>query len=140
MKSLSLVFLSTCVPHKFKPSKIFYDLGKVVKFHNTYNLCIAKWPSIICILPNRRYLGVVYTMGQLVVPRSCKICDWLFNFVQDHFGLHQGKNVKVTMEFEVPKRHILGPTLSTDMVQRALWWERKNRCSSIKRLRPMAKK
>jgi len=25
------------------------------------------------------------------------------NLSWDHFGLHQGKNVKMTMEFEVPK-------------------------------------
>jgi len=31
------------------------------------------------------------------------------------------KNVRVTMEFEVPKRHILRPTLSIDMVQLVLW-------------------
>ena len=39
----------------------------------------------------------------------------------------------VTMKFEVPKRHNLRPTLSTDMVQQVLWWERQKRCSSRKR-------
>ena len=40
------------------------------------------------------------------------------------------KMVKVTIEFEVPKRHILGSTLSIDMIQQVLWWERQKRCSS----------
>ena len=58
-------------------------------------------------------------MDHGVVPRPCKIRDWLLNSSWDHFGLHQGrKNVRVTMEFEVPKRHIARPTLSNDMVQR----------------------
>ena len=60
-------------------------------------------------------LGVSYNMDHEAVPRLYKICDWLLNLSQDHFGLHQGKNVRVTMKFKVPKRHILRPTLSTDM-------------------------
>ena len=41
------------------------------------------------------------------------------------------KNVRVTIEFEVPKRHILRPTtLSTNMVQQGFRWERQNMCSS----------
>jgi len=32
------------------------------------------------------------------------------------------------MEFKVPKRHILRPALSTNMVQRVLRWERQKRC------------
>jgi hypothetical protein len=37
----------------------------------------------------------------------------------DNFDLHQGKelNASVTMELEVPKRHIFMPTLSIIMVQ-----------------------
>ena len=50
------------------------------------------------------------------------------------------KNVKVAMEFKVPKRHILRPTLSTNMVQHILWWERQDRCYGRKRQGPMAKK
>ena len=42
-------------------------------------------------------------MDHEVVPRPYKICDWLLNSSRDHFGLHQGENVKVTMEFENPK-------------------------------------
>ena len=67
-------------------------------------------------------------------------CDWLFNSSPDHFGLHQGKIVKVIMEFRVPKGHIWRPTLFTDMVQRILLWERQKRCSSRKRQGPMVKK
>ena len=55
-------------------------------------------------------------MDHEVVLGPCKIRDWLLNSSHDHFGLHQGKMVRVAMEFEVPKRHILKPTLSIDMV------------------------
>ena len=65
-------------------------------------------------------------MDHEVVPRPCNICDWLLNLLWDHFGLHQGKNIRVIMEFKVPKRHILRPTLSINMVQRVLRWERQN--------------
>ena len=55
--------------------------------------------------------------------------DWITHRTsirtRDHFGLHQGKNVTVTMEFEVPKRHISRPTLSTNMVQPDLRWRGK---------------
>ena len=64
---------------------------------------------------------IVRVMDHEVVPRPCKISDWLFNSCQDHLGLHQRKDVKVTMEFEVPIRHILRPTLSTNIVQWVLW-------------------
>jgi hypothetical protein len=75
-------------------------------------------------------LGVVYTVDHEVIPRPYKICDWLLNSSKDHFGVHQGKkNLRLTMEFKVPKRHILRPTLSTYMVQRILQWERQKRCS-----------
>ena len=47
-------------------------------------------------------------MDHEVVPRPYKICDWLLNSSQDQFGLHQGKNVRVTMEFEVPKNFFEG--------------------------------
>ena len=68
-------------------------------------------------------------MDHEVLPRPCKICDWLLNLSWDYFDLHWGKLVRVTMKFEVPKRHILRPTLSTDMVQQICGGEAK-RCSS----------
>jgi hypothetical protein len=43
------------------------------------------------------------------------------------------------MEFEVPKRHNLRPTLFANMVQRVLQWERQKRCSRRKRQGPIAK-
>ena len=49
-------------------------------------------------------------MDQVVVPWCCKSVDWLLNSSLDHFGLHQGKNDRVTMEVEVPKRIILRPS------------------------------
>ena len=73
-------------------------------------------------------LGVVYTMDNEVIPRPCKICDWLLNSIHGHFGLQQGHNIRMTMEFKVPKRHILRPTLSIDIVQHVLRWERQKRC------------
>ena len=78
-------------------------------------------------------LGVVDTMDHEVVPRPCKICDWLLNSSWDHFGLHPRQNVKVTMEFNVPKSHILRPTLSTDMVQQALRWERQKENAMVEK-------
>jgi hypothetical protein len=66
-------------------------------------------------------VGVVDTMDHEVVPRPYKICDWRLNSLWGHFSLHQEKkNVKVTMKFEVPKRHILRPTLYANMVQHVL--------------------
>ena len=56
-------------------------------------------------------------MDHEVVPGSCKSIDWLLNSSQDHFGLHQEKNVRVIMEVEVPKGYILRPTSTIDMVQ-----------------------
>ena len=49
---------------------------------------------------------MVYTKDHDVIPKLCKICDRLLNSSSYHFDLHQGKNVKVNMECEVPKRHI----------------------------------
>ena len=36
-------------------------------------------------------LRAVYSMDHEVVPRPCKICDWLLNLSWDYFGLHQGQ-------------------------------------------------
>ena len=52
----------------------------------------------------------------------------------------KGKNVIVTVEFKVLKRHILRPTLSIDMIQHVLQWERQKRCFGRRRHEPMAKK
>jgi hypothetical protein len=73
-------------------------------------------------------LGVVYTMDHEAVPRPCKICDWMLNSSQGHFGLHQGENIKVIMKFVVPKRLILWPTIIANIVQRVLLWERQKYC------------
>ena len=103
-----------------------------------------KWSQVIWKKTMNSFLRVVYTMDHEVVRKPCKICDWLLNSSRDHFGLHQGRFffvVKVTMEFEVPKGHVLRVVLSTNMVQWVLLWERQKRCSSSgKRQGPMAKK
>ena len=86
------------------------------------------------------YLLVVYTVDHEVVPKLCKIYDWLSNLSWTISVCTKGKKVRATMEFEVPKRHSLRPTLSVNMVQHVLQWERQNRCSNIKKGRqgPMA--
>jgi hypothetical protein len=60
----------------------------------------------------------------------------------DHFPFTptEEKNVGVIMEFEVPKRHVIRPTLSNDMVQQILRWEGQKRCSSRKRQGSMVEK
>jgi hypothetical protein len=72
--------------------------------------------------------GAIHAMDHKVIPRPCKTCDWLLNLFQDHFGLHQGKYSKVTMEFEVPNKCIQRPTLSTYMVQHVLRWDMQKKC------------
>ena len=61
-------------------------------------------PSYIVVNNNIEALGPVYTMDHEAVTGHCKGVDWLLHFSWDHFGLHQGKNGKVTMEVEVPKK------------------------------------
>ena len=63
-------------------------------------------------------------MHHEVIPRPSRICDWLLNSSWDHFGLYQENNVREIVEVEVFKKHILRPTLSTNMVQQVLRWER----------------
>jgi hypothetical protein len=65
-----------------------------------------------------------YTMNHEVVPRPCKTCDWLLNSSREHYSLHQGNNVRVAMKFKVLERRILRTTLSIDMVQHILQWEK----------------
>ena len=69
--------------------------------------------------PNK---GLFTPWTMQVVPRPYKIYDWLLNSSRYHFSLHQGKDVKLAIELKAPKRHILRPTLSTDMVQWILRW------------------
>ena len=73
-------------------------------------------------------LGHVYTMDREVDPRPCKICDWMLNSSQDHYGLHQGKIWKRPWSLSSPKDIFWSPTLSTNTVQHVLWWERQKRC------------
>ena len=56
-------------------------------------------------------------MDHEVVPRSCKICDWLLNLSWDHFNLHRGKKCQSGHGVRGPlKRHIVRPMSSTNMV------------------------
>ena len=93
-------------------------------------VCISIIPTLVSTKKNK---GIVYTMDHEVVPRPCKIYDWLLNSTWGHFNLHWGKIVRVTMESEVPKRHIWRHALSTDMCPTNLRWERQKRCSSKKK-------
>ena len=72
-------------------------------------------------------------MDYEVIPRPCKIGDWLLNLSRDHFGLHQGKDVKSDHGVQGPQKTCLRPTLSTEMVQRVLRWERQKRCFGRKK-------
>ena len=36
--------------------------------------------------------AAVYSMDHEVVPRSCRICEWILRSSRDHFGLQQGTN------------------------------------------------
>ena len=76
----------------------------------------------------------------MFTPRTMKSSQGLLKFVigcWTRLGITsvytKEKIVRVTMKFEVPKRHIAGLTLFTDMVQRILRWEKQKRCSSRKR-------
>ena len=84
-------------------------------------------------------------MNHEVVPRPCKRVIGCWTHPCNYFGhkplrLHQGTNVRVTMEFKLPKRHYSRHTLSTDMVHPIFWRETQNGCSSRKRQRPEAQK
>ena len=57
----------------------------------------------------------VYIMDHEIIPCSPKICDWPLNLFWGFFSLHQGKNIGVIMELEVPQRPIFRPTLSSIM-------------------------
>jgi hypothetical protein len=50
------------------------------------------------------------------------------------------KKMSVTMEFEVSKRHSSRPTLSTDMIQQGVQWEKQKWWFDRKRQGPMAEK
>ena len=98
-------------------------------------MCLSpKTKPFPCLQIQVRYLGVVYTMEREVIPRPCKVCDWLLNSYwsyRDRFGLHQGKHVEVITEFQVPESHIFRPMLSTDMAQHFLRWARQMRCYKV---------
>ena len=78
-------------------------------------------------------------MDHEVIRRPCKICGWLLNSSSDHFSLHQGTNVGVTVEFEVPKDILLRLALPTDMIQQLLLWKWQKKCYGRKGQGPMAK-
>ena len=79
-------------------------------------------------------------MDYEVIPRPCNVCV-VVEFVQEPLWFTPRKKiVKVTMEFEIPKRHIQGVHFSTNMIQRVLQKERQKRCHDRKRQRPMVDK
>ena len=83
----------------------------------------------------------------LFTPWTMKSSQGLVNYVigcwtrpETTLGYTKERNIGVTMKDEVPKRHILRSTLSTDMIQRVLGWERQKRCSERKRQGHMIEK
>ena len=99
-----------------------------------------------CVIHSHKWfgkfdLGVVYIMDHDVVPRPYKICGWLLNSSWNHFIVHQGKNVRWPWNLRFQKRHVLRPSLSTNMIQYGLQWKRQKRCSGRKkRQEPMIEK
>jgi hypothetical protein len=80
-------------------------------------------------LPRNSNLRALSPVDHEVVPKPCKICDWMLNSSHYHFGLTpREKKCQSDHGFRGPQSHILRPTLSTDMVQRVLPWERQTRC------------
>jgi hypothetical protein len=77
-------------------------------------------------------------MDHEVVPRLSKRCDWTLKSSRDDFGLHQGKNGRVTTEVEVHK-FFFKPTLSIAMVQRVFRWDKQKRWSRKKSKGPCHK-
>ena len=70
----------------------------------------------------------------VVVLRPSKICDWLLNSSWDHFGLHRGEQrSERPWSSRFPKDVFLRATLSIDMVQWVLRWERLKRCFGRKK-------
>jgi hypothetical protein len=57
-------------------------------------------------------------MDHEVVPRPCTLCDLVVELFPGPLQCTPKKNVRLTMEIEVPKRCIFRPTSSTNMVQR----------------------
>ena len=61
-------------------------------------------------------------MDHEVLPRSCKICDWLLTSSHNHFGLHQGKKCQSDHGVQGPAKthfkaytiHRHGPTQFCD--------------------------
>ena len=87
----------------------------------TYNVVQSNWYSMLNvnssnIIPTLRYThsqthkatkwgwGAVYTMDPKVVPRLCKICDWLLNSSWDHFSLHQWKKCQSDHGVQGPQK------------------------------------
>ena len=103
-----------------------------------YNTLIPSAPHVLRLKSGS--LNGYLHHGSWSRPCSSKICDWPLNLSQDHFGLHQEKNVRVIMELQVPKRPIFMPRSSIVMVQRVLLWERQKRFSCCKCQRTMAEK
>ena len=48
--------------------------------------------------------GVVYPIDHEVAQGPINFCDWMLNLSWDHFGVHQGENVRVNMEFKVTNK------------------------------------
>ena len=74
-------------------------------------------------------------------PWSCPKALWnlwlVVEFVLGSLWFTPSKLSKWPWNSMSPRRHILRPTSSTDIVQHVLWWERRNMCFGRQRQEPM---
>lgn len=100
-------------------------------------LCVApKFQKHMCSRdwnPWSQY-GVVFIIDHEIISCSLIIYDEPSNSSWDHFNVHQGKIVNLTMELKVSKRHVFKPTLSIVTVQRIVQRERQKRFCHCKSL------
>ena len=82
-------------------------------------------------------------MDHEVVPRPCKICDWLLDFSWDHFGLHQGrkkKKLEQPWSMRSSKYIFEGPRYLLTWSNKFCGVKRQKRRSTRKRQRHIAEK
>ena len=87
---------------------------------------------------NTKELFTSWTMKSSQVPVKYMIGCWIRPETTLVYT-NEKKMSKWPCSSRSPKIHILKPTLSTNMVQRVLLWERQTRCSSRKRQGSMTK-
>ena len=92
------------------PIIIFRPHVSKIPYHLFAHIFLLQYITYPMCYHETKFLEIVYTVDHEVSTSPCNCVDWLLNLSRDCFGLHRGKNVKVTTEVEVPKRHLLRPT------------------------------